>query len=39
MILLVICVEHCVCVLMIYCDLNNNTFKLFLEEHIVILDL
>ena len=25
----------CVCVLMIYCGLNNNTFKLFLIEHTV----
>ena len=24
-----------ICVLMIYCGLNNNTFKLFLREHIV----
>ena len=27
--------EQMVCVLMIYCGLNNNTFKLFLIEHTV----
>ena len=28
----------CQCVSMIYCGLNNNTFKLFLKEHIISLE-
>ena len=25
-----------ICVLMVYCGLNNNTFKLFIKDHMLI---